>query len=435
MPDINANLTVDINSSSGNTAAIATDYYNSAHFQVNKMAFGGETAAIVRVSSSTPLPVNIQSTTTYLGITGSVGGLGNFKVINGATSTLIVSGTTSASYVPVQINGTVQGVVGGVNVPIEGTVSVGNSITILGGSTLSLVNPVGITGGRRLSYTTDSVSIIGSTLGISVMPNLLMSKDSVRVYGACGGTEIPVNLRDGSGNLIGSSGGALNVNLVGAGITATVTVSALVGVCQAYPNVPFTVTGVTAGTPVRIIGTQGSGELNVRFATNPSIDTIINPVTVDIGTVPTGISLIQEKLDTLSTKLEAFSDKFFQYDPYKSRNPAEVDILTANVKQSLPLSIFAATIGITAGSMYTLPNQSVYSVQPYHYNLERGVTIKNLSDSNLIILGSHYAGTNYKRWGYTISPGEIIFLEILSLEKISIVNENATTKTFSYIAS
>ena len=35
MPDINANLTVDINSSSGNTAAIATDYYNSAHFQVN----------------------------------------------------------------------------------------------------------------------------------------------------------------------------------------------------------------------------------------------------------------------------------------------------------------------------------------------------------------------------------------------------------------
>lgn len=428
MPDINANLTVDINSSSGNTAAIATDYYNSAHFQVNKMAFGGETAAIVRVSSSTPLPVNIQSTTTYLGITGSVGGLGNFKVINGATSTLIVSGTTSTSYVPVQINGTVQGVVGGVNVPIEGTVSVGNSITILGGSTLSLVNPVGITGGRRLSYTTDSVSIFGSTLGISVMPNLLMSKDSIRVYGACGGTEIPVNLRDGSGNLIGSSGGALNVNLIGAGITATVTVSALVGVCQAYPNVPFTVTGVTAGTPVRIIGTQGTGELNLRFVTNPSIDTIVNPVTVDLGTVPTGVSLIQDKLSTtytlLSNQLNGISASLNSIIKFtnNSSGVAEAGIKVNNYfPPYVPSAVYTGIIGITAGV--------ISSISGITASLYTGITIKNkgLSDVNM-------KGTIGNQGNYSISSGEILFIETNSFSNISF-SVNSGTGSITYIAT
>lgn len=428
MPDINANLTVDI---TGNTAAIATDYVNNTHFQVNKLAWG-DTGAANRVSTSSPFPVDIRLATATVGVTGSVAGLGNFKVINGTSTTLIVTGTTSSSYTPVQINGTIQGVTSGVLVGVTGTINV-NSITILGGSTMTLLNPVGITGGRKLNYTTDSITIQGSTVGVSSIPDLLQSKDSVRAYSAAGATQIPVTLFSGSGDSIGSSGGALNVNIIGAGISASVTIGTIVGVCQASP---FYIAGATAGPSVRVKGTNGAEEsVYVKFYENPTIATITNPVTVDLTSVVSDTYLIKQKLDTLSTKLEAFSDKFFQYDPYQSRNPAEVDILTANVKQSLPLSIFAATIGITAGSMYTLPNQSVYSVQPYHYNLERGVTIKNLSDSNLIILGTYYASSNYKRWGYTISPGEIIFLEILSLEKISIVNENATTKIFSYIAS
>jgi hypothetical protein len=208
MPDTDQNLTVDI---TGTTAAIATDYVNSSHFQVNKLAWG-DTGAANRVTTSTPLPVNIQTVTATLGVTGSVYGLGNFKVINGTTSTIVVSGTTSSSYTPVQINGKIQGITNSVLVGVTGSVNVTNAVTILGGSTFSLVNPVGITGGRRLNYLTDSITLQGSTVAVSSLPDLLQSKDSVRIYSNSGATQIPVTLFSGTGASIGSSGGALNAN-------------------------------------------------------------------------------------------------------------------------------------------------------------------------------------------------------------------------------
>jgi len=429
MPDINANLTVDI---TGNTAAIATDYVNNTHFQVNKLAWG-DTGAANRVSTSSPFPVDIRLATATVGVTGSVAGLGNFKVINGTSTTLIVSGTTSSSYTPVQINGTIQGVTSGVLVGVTGTINV-NSITVLGGSTMTLLNPVGITGGRKLNYTTDSITIQGSTVGVSSIPDLLQSKDSVRAYSAAGATQIPVTLFSGSGASIGSSGGALNVNIVGAGISASVTIGTIVGVCQASP---FYIAGATAGPSVRVKGTNGAEEsVYVKFYENPTIATITNPVTVDLTSVVSDTYLIKQKLDTLDAKLEAFSELFFQYDPYNGCGGSNCEVLTTNVKQALPYNIFAGTIGITAGYMYTLPDPFDFQSNGlYHNNLERGVTIKNLSDSNLLIWSTFYTQISNTKKAYTMSPGEIIFLEIIQLSKISIQNTNTTTKIFSYIAS
>ena len=408
MPDINANLTVDI---TGNTAAIATDYVNNTHFQVNKLAWG-DTGAANRVSTSSPFPVDIRLATATVGVTGSVAGLGNFKVINGTSTTLIVSGTTSSSYTPVQINGTIQGVTSGVLVGVTGTINV-NSITILGGSTMTLINPVGITGGRKLNYTTDSITIQGSTVGVSSMPNLLQSTDSVRVYGAAGATQIPVTLFSGSGSSIGSSGGALNVNIVGAGISASVTIGTIIGVCQASP---FYIAGATAGPSVRVKGTNGAEEsVYVKFYENPTIATITNPVSVDLTSVVSDTYLIKQKLDTLNATTSGM------YLNMNGGNTAIgiTPIQTTITNITLPSQVYTGTSGVTAGTVRTLTSTS----------LKTGITIKNKSVTDINIQGNSTTNSTY-----ALSGGEVIFIETDNLSNISFT-VNSGTASFTYIAT
>ena len=405
MPDTNANLTVDI---TGNTADIATDYINNTHFQVNKLAWG-DTGAANRVSTSSPLPVDIRLATATIGVTGSVGGLGSFKVINATSSTLIVTGTTSSSYTPVQVNAVIQGITNSVLVGVTGTLNV-NSVTILGGSTMSLLNPIGITGGRKLNYATDSVTIQGSTVGISSMPFLLQSTDSVRVYSAAGATLIPVNLRDGSGNLIGSSGGALNVNLIGAGITATVSVSAIVGVCQASP---FYIAGATAGPALRIKGTNGSEEsVYVKFYEAPTIASITNPVTVDLTSVVSDTYLIKQKLDSLITTTGQM---------YTTMNGGVTSgaMQTEITSIAIPDQVYTGTRGVTFGATTTL--SSTY--------IKTGITVKNKSDLDINIQGNGTSNSTY-----AISSGEILFIETDNLSNISFTVSSGAA-TFTYIAT
>lgn len=405
MPDTNANLTVDI---TGNTAAIATDYINNSHFQVNKLAWG-DTLAANRVSTSSPLPVDIRLATATIGVTGSVSGLGSFKVINATSSTLIVTGTTSASYTPVQVNAVIQGITNSVLVGVTGTLNV-NSVTILGGSTMTLLNPIGITGGRKLNYATDSITIQGSTVAVSSMPFLLQSTDSVRVYSAAGATLIPVNLRDGSGNLIGSSGGALNVNLIGAGITAIVSVSAIVGVCQASP---FYIAGATAGPALRIKGTNGAEEsVYVKFYEAPTIATITNPVTVDLTSVISDTYLIKQKLDSLITTTGQM---------YTTMNGGVTSaaMQTEITSIAIPDQVYTGTRGVTFGAITTL--SSTY--------LKTGITVKNKSDLDINIQGNGTTSSTY-----AISSGEILFIETDNLSNISFT-VNSGAATFTYIAT
>lgn len=405
MPDTNANLTVDI---TGNTAAIATDYINNSHFQVNKLAWG-DTLAANRVSTSSPLPVDIRLATATIGVTGSVSGLGSFRVINATSSTLIVTGTTSSSYTPVQVNAVIQGITNSVLVGVTGTLNV-NSVTILGGSTMTLLNPIGITGGRKLNYATDSITIQGSTVAVSSMPFLLQSTDSVRVYSAAGATLIPVNLRDGSGNLIGSSGGALNVNLIGAGITATVSVSAIVGVCQASP---FYIAGATAGPALRIKGTNGAEEsVYVKFYDAPTIATITNPVTVDLTSVISDTYLIKQKLDSLITTTGQM---------YTTMNGGVTSaaMQTEITSIAIPDQVYTGTRGVTFGATTTLT--STY--------LKTGITVKNKSDLDINIQGNGTTNSTY-----AISSGEILFIETDNLSNISFT-VNSGAATFTYIAT
>ena len=182
----------------GLTASVATDVATfsgyTAHFQVVKLAHGATGIANI-VSSSSPMPVTFSG-----GLTATVSGF---------------SGPIS-----------IQGIASGTAVTVTGTV-------LAAGITGSPVyvktftgSQVEVTGGRYLSKSTDSVS----------------------VYGPAGLTYVYTNIVDSSGSAIGVSGGALNVNVVGATINATI---------------PSTVT---------VVGLSGATAVNVSIGNTANIN-------------------------------------------------------------------------------------------------------------------------------------------------------------------
>lgn len=157
---------------SGITANIATDYVSTGgitgHYQMIKLAYGTDAVATM-VNSSNPLPVTIAAgmTATISGFTGTIN---------------------------------IQGVGGGTPVPVSGTVTVN-------GVTSSPVYVATATGYR--------VEVTG---GIP----LTKSKDAISVWGPAGLTYVYVHLVDQAGNSLSYTNGALNVNVSGATISATI---------------------------------------------------------------------------------------------------------------------------------------------------------------------------------------------------------------------
>lgn len=193
--DNNDNIIIE---TSGMSAYVATDVVTfdgvTAHFQIMKLAHGVCGAANI-VSSSSPLPVTVAA-----GLTAT---------ISGFTGTIQVQGV--ASGYPVAVSGTV-------------------IATGLSASPVFVTTPTGsrveITGGIPLTKT----------------------KDAISVYGPAGLTYIYTLLVDQNGNSLGYSGGALNVNVVGATINATI---------------PSTVT---------VVGLSGATAVNVTVGNTANIN-------------------------------------------------------------------------------------------------------------------------------------------------------------------
>lgn len=422
MPDIDANLPIDV---TGNTASIATDYSTSgvtnAHVQIVKLAWG-DTNTSQRVTTGYPLPVDIRTITATVGVTGSVGGLGHFKVINGVsgatgpTIPLIVAGTTSTSYTPVQINGYVQGVTNGIGIGVTGTVSVGNTIRIEG---ITGGLEVGITGGRRLSSSSDSVTVSG-TVGITGGRYLLPGYDGVRIYGGNNGeTMIPVTIRDGSGNSIGSSGGALNVNLVGSGFTATVSVGAIVGICQANQAIPLFVAGATTGPAVRVKGLGTNDAVPVVFEGSNSVS-VSGPVTVDLNETIT-------RLDTISTNTAVISTvNTNTQNIYNKINSGD----GVNTRPIKPGQVYygSLTVGPSTTAVTFEESTVLYS----------GVTIKAAISNGTkdVLISGNAAGAAGPDAGFPLSAGQTIFIETNNLQNLFFENWTGSgTLKIHYIAS
>lgn len=224
----------------GNQAIIGTDVFITsgitAHSQVVKVAWGNE-STVTRATTTTPLPVQVYGLTGSLSrvtVTGSVYGLGTFTVGNTAGSPIHVTGG---------IRSFVFGMTGATPVAITGSVILGSSVGITG--------TVEVTGGRILDWNVDKVQVTGS---IGKSWNLSNLADSIQVYGPAGSTHVFSRLVASNGTEIGVSGNALNVNIIGAGISANVSIGSSVQV-ENIPGSILTVQGTANGTAIPVSGT------------------------------------------------------------------------------------------------------------------------------------------------------------------------------------
>jgi hypothetical protein len=413
MPDRDNNVDIEF-TTGGNTGTIATDYPRSgvtnAHTQIVKVCWG-EPSEANRVTTAAPLPVNIISGAT-LDIVGTVGGTGSFTVINSSTSPFRIAGATGA--IPVPVTGNVQGVTGGIAFGITGTVTVGN--TYIGLQGISGGYPVAITGGRGLSAATDSVTVSG-TVGITGGRYLLPAFDGVKIYSSTAGTTIPVQLWGGT-TAIGISGNALNVNIVGAGITATVSVSALVGICQANQATPLFIAGATAGPQVRIKGglTGGAVEVGWSSALPVSISGSIGGISFSDTNIVNSLSTINSTVTTTSTTV---SNILTQAQNISNKLPSSGTFKTTSTLV-VPTSVITGEVSLATTGDTTLSGRTLAS----------GVTVKALLNNagDVRIRGTGSSSNYY------LGKGESIFIAVDDISKL-IFSSNGVAVNFCYIAS
>jgi hypothetical protein len=291
---------------------------------------------------------------------------------------------------------------------VTGSVNVINASIRVQGITGGL--DIGITGGRRLNSSTDSVTVAG-TIGITGGRYLLPGYDGVRVYGGNSGeTMIPVTLRDGSGKVIGSTGGALNVNIVGAGLTATVSVSAIVGISQADSTVPLYVAGATAGPAVRVKGLGAGDAVDVTWSTAKPVS-VSGAVTVDLDSINTKLTTIQSQLTDLQAKTANVST---------ISNKLTTGINTVSTK---PGQVYYGTV-IVSGPVTVLGDSTA---------LYSGITIKAATTNGTkdVIISGNAPGND----GFPLSAGQSLFIETNNLQNISLESFSGYPLTVYFIAS
>jgi hypothetical protein len=402
-------------------AYLATDWgtsgtgFTQAHVPINKVAYGDDSTT-TRVTTSTPLPIYIYGSTGNIGITGTITGTGTFLIgQTGVGSFLRVAGTTFSS-VPVGITGWVQGITNGVLVGITGTVGVRNTEFAIYG--ISGATAIGITGGRRLNYTTDTVSVYGN-VGISGSINLTESTDSVRIYGHGGDSKISTKLFASDGTTLGYSGDSLKVAVTNAGFTFSVSIGSTVGVANYGGGLMVMGTGVTSDAPVLVKGIGANGAITVTTTTALPV-TVSNGVTFDTSTILQSIGstgslyTVLNGIKTNTTTVSSINDKL-------NNGTVQVKIID-NTKPSSVIS------GVKTAS--TTASQ-LLSSSP---RLTSGVHIKaGLTNTGVVYVGGSNLLTRSNE-GYPLERGESIFLEVGSLASIYVRTSEAQ-QTLNYIAS
>ena len=480
--DNDSNLPVPIDGQ--NSANIGTDVYpisgGTAHAQVVKVAWGNS-LNVNRADEDTPLPVKIFGLTGSLAtvtVTGSVGGLGKFTVTNTVSDPLQVTGGVRAF---------VSGTTGGTPVAVTGGVYILGNVGITGA--------VNVTGGRFLSHTTDTVQVTGSVARGWVLNN---ADDNVKIWSHSGGTLIPSAIYSSSGVGIGASGNALNVNVIGAAINATVTVGATVGIDNAVGTV-LRVQGTANGTPIPV---SVNGVPSVYLRDDATLISTNNPLYVDstptqliIGSIPTSMASANniEKMfvannprtanqaGTLHTAAQWLS---FLWDSVGEKGSTEAETIqtklttlintfsggSATVKNKLDINPTGPKIKKYSLSAYVSPLVSDSTKTSYLPNASNGYMYINQSTTDSILLTSdeflidvlgpqcYYALTNcpsgvskdaegvvilstaaaqllVENGGYILGPDNEIFLPI-KFTRFFLINTNlSTTGTLTVVVS
>jgi len=422
--DITSNIS--ITTYDGN-AILATDYGTSgtgvsgAHVQLAKLAWGNESTT-KRVSETYPLPTYLYGTTgsASLGITGTVTGTGGaFPIRNIPNTYIVVGGPASGAtytYSPLPVTGYVQGATNGILLGITGTVRLSQNLSVQG-ITDGVV--IGVTGGRILNKNTDSVTVFGN-VGISGGLALTSATNSIAVWGSDLGTKVLSRIYASDGATIGYSGDALNVNIVGAGITATVSINPVVGVTNGY-GLPLKVcgSGVTTDAAVIVQGRLAGGALEVGAITAIPAS-VSGTVTIDdtdiVDSLESTSKPIVSNLVSIKTNtglLSTISDK-----------------LNSGIVQSKVTEIVKPARFINGSKSLTSTATSIAATNA----IKIGVHIKApLTNTDTVFIGASTL-VNNPNDGFPLEPGESIFIEIDNISKVY-ARSTAIGQTVKYLAS
>ena len=422
--DITSNI--NITTYDGN-AKLATDYgtsgtgVTSSLVQLAKLAWGSESIT-KRVSETYPLPVYLYGTTgsAAIGITGTVTGTGGvFPVKNITNGFLVVGGPTAGftfDYNILRTNSTIQGITNGVLVGVTGTVRLNQNLSVQGITNGVLV---GVTGGRILNKNTDSVTVFGS-VGISGGLALSAGTNSISVWGSDNGTKVLSRLYASDGTTLGYSGNALNVNIVGAGITATISINPVIGITNGY-GLPLKIcgSGVTADPSVIVQGRLAGGVLEVGATT-------AIPATVS-GTVTIDDTDIIDSLESTSKPLVA---NLVAIKTNTSTLTAINDKLNTGIVQSKITEIVKPTRFVNGVKDLT----TTAVVISASVTVKIGVHLKApLTNTDTVYIGSSTLVTS-PTGGFPLEPGESIFMEIDNPNKIY-ARSVTTGQKIAYLAS
>jgi len=419
MADTTSNITI---TTYDDTASMATDYgtsgtgFTASHIQIAKLAFG-DNSTTTRVSTADPLPISIYGITgTTVPVSGTIGGTGNFRVIHATGGYFSIAGTTLSTQ-PVGISGTIQGITNGILVGVTGSLNVINNIGVFG---ISGATAIGITGGRRLNYSTDTVTIYGN-VGISGGIGLIAADDSVRVYGADLGDKVLTRIYASDGTTIGYSGDARKVAITNSGVTFTVSVAASVGVTNAGPaGLMVRGTGNTADHPVLIEGTLAGGAVEVAAYTNLPVS-VNNTVTIDDTDL---IDSLESTSKPLITNLSSIRTNTNYISTINEK-------LNAGTLQSKITEIARPTLVIGGRKDLTTNAAQLTTTTQI---VKVGIHLKSPStNTDVIYIGGRNLLTGPND-GYPLDPGESLFIECDALGKI-FARSNSGTQVLNYIAS
>jgi hypothetical protein len=422
--DITSNISI---TTSDGTAILATDYGTSgtgltaAHVQLSKLAWGTDSITN-RVSETTPLPIYLYGTTgsALIGITGTVNGTGGvFPVRNTTNGFLVVGGPTAGftfGYNPVQVTGYVQGITNGVLLGVTGTVRLNQNLNVHGVTNGILI---GVSGGRILTSATDSVTVVGN-VGISGGLALSAASNSIAVWGSDLGGKVLSRIYASDGATIGHSGDALNVNIVGAGITATVTINPVIGVTNGY-GLPLKIcgSGVTTDAAVIIQGKLSGGAVEIGA----------------LSPVPVGITGAVEIDDAaLIDSLESTTKPLISNLVSVKNNTAVITTINEKLNSGIIQSKVTEIIKPTKLNNGTKDLTTTAVAIGSSTTLKVGVHVKApLTNTQTVYVGSNTLVT-LPTSGFPLEPGESIFLEIDNISKVY-AKSNSTGQKIAFIAS
>jgi hypothetical protein len=263
-----------LSAGTGDGGTVATDEVSSRHFQIVKLAEGGDGVAVL-VSGSTPL--SVKGTTDFpLPVTvvgGTLGFISGTVTVVGSVNTNAATGTAPISGSVSIIGGTVGANITGGSVHVEGTVAV----------TAGSLNTF-ITGGSVT--TTATIGTIQSILGTV---NVVASPGDAQAQWGAGSLDlIQVGLMTPTGTVAVNAGLPISGTLAAISGTVTVVGSVTTGVTVSTGTTPVfgTVTqpvyitgSVSVPGTVTVVGSVTTG-VTVTPGTTPVFGTVTMPVYV-----------------------------------------------------------------------------------------------------------------------------------------------------------